>query len=455
MRKNLFRLVIPAYLLLCLVLGGSSQGIWANMALQLVAVAIIAWAALARKREPLTGASKLLLLLAILGLVLLLLQLVPLPAGIWGALPGRELIEEGFSSLGYSPGFLALSVAPYQTLATALTLLPPLAVLVGIVRLKAYREGWLAGALLAGTFLAVLLGVIQTVNGQGQQSWWYLYEITNIGSVGFFANRNHMGTLLLVSIPFAVAVFAGGNRKGDRHGQSQALLAIGATGLLIVLVGLALNGSLAALALAVPTIAFSALILPGRKRWPVLAVPLAALATVAAVLLYTNGPVQSKLAGSDITSFESRWQIWKLTAPPIADSFPAGTGIGTFEHVYRLLEDPAAITRKYVNHAHNDYLELVLEAGAAGLLLILAFILWWVRQTAAVWRSALNSHFARAATIASGVILAHSIVDYPLRTAAMAAVFAASLAIMAQPWRQRSEEGESTAARPAKHLVIG
>ena len=35
----------PAYLLLCLVLGGSAQGIWANMVLQLLGIGVIAWAA--------------------------------------------------------------------------------------------------------------------------------------------------------------------------------------------------------------------------------------------------------------------------------------------------------------------------------------------------------------------------------------------------------------------------
>ena len=36
----------PAYLFLCLILGGSAQGIWQNMALQLLGLALIAWAAL-------------------------------------------------------------------------------------------------------------------------------------------------------------------------------------------------------------------------------------------------------------------------------------------------------------------------------------------------------------------------------------------------------------------------
>ena len=40
--------IVPAYILLCLILGGSAQGIWSNAALQLLAVAIIAWSLLVK-----------------------------------------------------------------------------------------------------------------------------------------------------------------------------------------------------------------------------------------------------------------------------------------------------------------------------------------------------------------------------------------------------------------------
>lgn len=454
MRERLHKTVIPAYVLLCLLLGGSAQGTWTNMALQILAVGVIAWAAFSPQREPLTGGSKLLLLLAILGIGLAVLQLVPLPPAVWTSLPGREPTEIGYRSIGLPLPWLPISLAPYETLATALTLLPPLAVLVGVTRLRAYQESRLAGALLIGAFLSVFLGAIQTVGGNRSGGWWYLYDITSTGAVGFFANRNHMGTLLLVTIPFAVALFASGNSGIRDHGRSQAMLAIGAGGILVVLVGLALNGSLAALALTLPTILFSALIPPGHWRGRRLALPLAALAIVSAVLVFTSNPIRSELADSDTTSFDTRLIIWDRSAAAIADTFPVGTGLGSFEQVYRLHEDPRAIDRTYVNHAHNDYLELSLENGLAGMLLMIALLLWWVIETANVWRSRLGSHFARAATIASGVVLAHSIVDYPLRTAGMAAVFAASLAVMAQPSRQRRTD-DPLELRPSKHLTIG
>ena len=75
------------------------------------------------------------------------------------------------------------------------------------------------------------------------------------------------------------------------------------------------------------------------------------------------------------------------------------------------MREPATVTVAWVNHAHNDYLELLLETGLAGLLLILAFLTWFVVQAARVWRSPFSSLFAKAATIAAAAILAHSIVD--------------------------------------------
>ena len=89
----------------------------------------------------------------------------------------------------------------------------------------------------------------------------------------------------------------------------------------------------------------------------------------------------------------------------------------------------------------------MLEAGLPGLVLMVLFLLWWAWRAVGVWRSPVASQFAKAATIASGAILAHSIVDYPLRTSAIAALFAACVAMMAQaqarsaaPAKQRADE---------------
>lgn len=61
---------------------------------------------------------------------------------------------------------------------------------------------------------------------------------------------------------------------------------------------------------------------------------------------------------------------------------------------------------------------------------------------------------AMAGTIGSAAILAHSLVDYPLRDAALQAVFALCVAFMAEP-RSHSARARGTASgRAPRHLSI-
>jgi lipoprotein signal peptidase len=74
---------------------------------------------------------------------------------------------------------------------------------------RAYRPGWLALSILVGTVAAILLGTLQVSSPIPTQSPWYLYRRTNHGvATGFFANSNHMATLLVVSLAFLAAFVA-------------------------------------------------------------------------------------------------------------------------------------------------------------------------------------------------------------------------------------------------------
>lgn len=134
----------------------------------------------------------------------------------------------------------------------------------------------------------------------------------------------------------------------------------------------------------------------------------------------------------------------------IGDFFPWGSGLGSFRSVYQLYEDPARVNDTYVRHAHNDYVELALETGLPGILLIVAFLAWWVRIASRAWRNV--DAYARAASIASGAILLHSLVDFPLRTPAISALFAMCLSLLVQ--RPRAVARVRPEWRPARHVVI-
>jgi O-antigen ligase len=444
--------VAPAYLFACLILGGSAQGVWQNMLLQLFGLAIIAWAAAAPAGEPMQSRAKQLLLLAIAAIALVALQGVPLPASIWehGA---RARLAADYRLLGRSPPALPATLTPYASLNSLFGIIPPLAIFCAMARLKAYRPSWLAAALLAGTIAGVTLGALQIANA-GTESPWYLYSETNLGSaVGFFANSNHMADLLVVTLPFVAAVAAAA--RGANIQRYSALLSVFAGITLVLIVGIALNGSLAGYVLAVPVLAASALmILPSGSRWRNWLAALAALSVIAGVAALASSSIGGTKVGQDATtSVQSREQILATTARAIEDYMPLGSGLGSFLKVYPLYESPAAVTNEYVIHAHNDYAEITLELGAAGVILMLLFLGWWAAAVYAVWRGPVGAPFARAASIASAVILVHSLVDFPLRTAAIAACFAMCLALLVE--RRQPQRQDSADLRPTRHLVIG
>src|SRR6185503_18132263 len=105
---------------LCLLIGGSAQGIWGNAVLRLIAVTIIAWALLQKRDDPLPLTIKQLLMLIGLALAMGLSQLIPVPMSIWATLPGRSQFLEGFRLLGVEPAAMPLSLSPYDTIATLL-----------------------------------------------------------------------------------------------------------------------------------------------------------------------------------------------------------------------------------------------------------------------------------------------------------------------------------------------
>lgn len=443
--------ILPAFLLLCLLAGGSSRATWGNLALQALAPLVIAFAIATGATVDQNRNSKALLWLLGAWLVLILLQLVPLPPAIWSTLPGREVVAGGYRALGYALPWLPLAMAPYDLLRSLGALLVPAAVLLLMLRVR-QNEVWIAVVIVIGALAGVTLGALQVGGGGPGQSPWYLYEITNVGAVGFFANSNHMGSLLLVAFPFAAALIARTQMSRSGKGFAAPMAILGAAGCLLIAVGVALNRSLAALALFVPVVFASILLLrqgSKHKRW---IAPVSIVAAIVCLAILTGTGLRAELSGGDTSSFVTRTEMWSRTASLVADSFPFGTGVGSFPSVYVLTEDPRAIGLTYINHAHNDFLELILETGLAGLLLLCASLVWWLMTAFKVWLSPSSGQFSRAATIASGALILHGLVDYPMRTGALSAVMAACLGMMAIAQSQSRQEWSRF--RTARHIKI-
>jgi O-antigen ligase len=136
---------------------------------------------------------------------------------------------------------------------------------------------------------------------------------------------------------------------------------------------------------------------------------------------------------------DARITLARLTTEAAQAHMPFGSGMGTFVPVYGMLERPEdAVLDAYANRAHNDFLELWLETGVVGLGLLALFLAWLVGRSLKLWRrdapaSGVDLSLARSATIVVALIIAHSFVDYPLRTAAMMAILAFACGVLVVP----------------------
>lgn len=452
MSAKLRQSAVPLFLVACLLLGGSPQGVWRNLILQIGGLGLVAWALMASERSHPTSAGRLLLWLCGLWFALVLLQLVPMPPQWWSALPGRAPVIEGFKLRGEPLPWLPLSLAPAATWSILPLMAIPLGLIAAVVVLGAYRSRWVVGALVIGTCLSVLLGAVQLSQGGP-----YLYDNYNTeAATGLFANSNHQATLLLATLPFLGALIGlqqQSQGRGRRSRQSATLgrivIALGAVA--VIVLGIILNGSMAGLSLLVPVaLATLAVSLPNAGKAPRLLVSFAVLLMLGALVVLASFTD----AGSNTTSAATRADIYRITWQAIGDTFPAGTGLGSFREYYRLYENPALVDSFFVNHAHSDPLEWVLETGLLGSMLLAALVLWWVTRALRLWRAEQPDLIALAATIASGAILVHSLVDYPLRDAAIQAVFAVSLAFMAEPRSHAGEQRLRSRGRAPRHLTL-
>jgi hypothetical protein len=121
--------------------------------------------------------------------------------------------------------------------------------------------------------------------------------------------------------------------------------------------------------------------------------------------------------------------------------------LGTFVPVYQMFEKPSDVAVAQANHAHNDLLEVWLETGLVGPLLLSVFLLWFARQAILAWRGTnlrigdFDRGLVRAASIVIALLIAHSLVDYPLRTSAMMAVAAFAIALLVPPVERPAHNG--------------
>lgn len=424
LREGFFATFVVA----CLVLGGASrEGILANFVLQVCALGFLFWGLYRLQLQSLGTHERLLLVLGGLGLVIIGLQCVPLSPELWRQLPGRAEIGAELDLLSVQPDPALVTFSIHESLRSAIALLPAVAIAIALMAGRTLPAVALAVAIAGTALLSLGVGMMQALGGP--ESPWYFYSFTNRGSmVGFFANANHMATLLLVALPFLAALLRDArNRLPQRRLE---LTILGSALFALIAMGVSLVGSLTGYALLAPVAFASALIVwtPGKRVVGLMALP---VLVFSGSILAVMGDEENAFSMEARNSILGREQIRVNAMAAAQDFFPVGSGLGTFEEVYRRYEDESLVGRTFINHAHNDYLELIVELGAPGMALIVLFICWWLYCLRRLITGS-ASPYAWAGWIALGVFLTHSGWDYPLRTTALSTLFAIACVLTAR-----------------------
>ena len=411
--------------------GGTRHGTLSDVVPELLALPLLVVAGPGGLRA--LGREPLLACLFAAVIALFVLQLIPLPPFIWSVLPGRDTVAQFYTVAGMPLPWQPLSLSPGETWRAGLALLPALALLLATLTLSLAERQVLLGVAVAIGLISVPLGILQILGGG--ESELYFFQYTNVGSaVGFFANANHYAAFFYMLIPLSAALLS----ELPARRKTVPPLAILAGVVFAFLLGLALSRSRSALLLGVLSLfATFALILRDplrraltrRMRWVVGIVSLAAVLPIVAAMGLLA--IIGRFEVQQLTT-EARWTMAGVTWRALLSYFPIGSGLGTFERVYQLHEPPQAVRWEVVNHAHNDWLELTLETGLLGPVLVIAFFVWcgraWVRSLASA------DSFDRSVGVAAGIAIAlislHSLWEYPLRTIALSTLFGLCCALL-------------------------
>jgi O-antigen ligase len=175
----------------------------------------------------------------------------------------------------------------------------------------------------------------------------------------------------------------------------------------------------------------------------------AALAAIVpiSILIARSGAIERLTSGRAVD--ETRVAALGPMLQAARSFMPFGSGFGTFEPVYQQFEPYSLLSTIYLNQAHNEPVQLAIEGGVPALVLLFLFLLWWLRSAALAMRpreSAARRAMAIAAASATLILLLSSLVDYPLRTPLLSAMFALFCVELARAGRKRPQAGRSEAA---------
>ncbi len=418
-QSEIDKYLLGVTLVLALVLGGGSgTGLTTDTVIQLVVAITSTIVCLRHMDRPI---DRRVFWFATAAGLAIVLQLLPIATETTRATQG--ILPHNVPLPGLEP--LTISLGLGRTVEVAAYFLTLCLFLAAVLKLRFDQAYGLIPFFLAGVVLNLTAGLIQySYSGRAIVTDLFSYDL----KAGFFVNVNHYSSLIFTSIPIAVVYFIEMNRL--------LVLAIYIISALLILLA---AGSTAGVLIGFAITVLSFVVLFQRNRAGTLSV------LCGAVLLgiYSVG-VWARLQVESLQFGYGRLEFARTTLEGIRGNIPFGIGYGNFVIGYPSYERSEMIFRTYVNHAHNEYLELLFEGGVVAAVLIVVFaglLVWRVLQT-------IQWPLHKAATLAILFILIHSVVDYPLRTLGVAFPFALFTAFLFHRGPDKS------AVSPAGEVIV-
>jgi len=328
----------------------------------------------------------------------------------------------GLALIALAQWWFGLSAYPYLARVEWLKLTSYLLIAFVATQVFRFTDEWrpFVWFLLFFGFAVALFGILQHFTWNGKLYW--IRELRESGySFGPYVNRNHFAGLMELIIPFGLAMLLHRNGRRDPLPLAALFTAIAIGALLLS----ASRGGIVSFAFQIVLLA--ALVWIRRVGRRAIAVAVGVLTVTAAFALWLGvAQAFTRFRGDwseDVTSsrrlviLRDSWRLF--TGHPVL-----GTGAGTFATVYTRVE--SLYDGKIVNHAHNDYMELLVEMGAAGALLGLSFLgllLWKTLRRLGHLEDSQTVVGRAGALVACAGLLLHGLVDFNLRIPSNALLF--------------------------------
>jgi O-antigen ligase len=278
----------------------------------------------------------------------------------------------------------------------------------------------------------------QELTSEGKIFWIYTPRFH--GSIyGSYVNHDHYAGLMEMLVPIPLVLSMGHLLKGGKR-------VLVASSAVLMATTIFLSGSRGGMiAFVMEVIVFVALIFRSRRN-PRAAIGLATVCVLILALLIFLGKGQVLGRLGDLGP-GIRLDITKDCLKMFSHRPVLGWGLGTFPTVYPGYR--SFYTNLFVNEAHNDYAQLLVETGLLGFALMLWFLISLYRHgwpTSRSWEFKWAGAISLAALLGCTGILIHSFVDFNLQIPANAALFYVLCALAASKLLSPSSRSKPTRA---------